>query len=436
MLNSSLVQAINDPEHYRRYGVFILARENDQHIRLTYPLIVLKNGYDMIVEFTRLHEFIPHNSVVINTTSGGTKKHYMMTTMLNYILVDHRPDFHITRFEDISHDMMQSFFTSYATENTIYGIPPMEETVKRCISTCAETMYNVACAMPNVFTSLSPDALLTTKTVMTSRGMQAICSPNFPVEIPATGHLHAMRDIPREVMEFMIPLLYAHAPHIAFGCIASLCAGLRIGEICNMRQPYASISKYGRGISLSYTGSIDFPEKETCLFIIQDAASVLLGEKDSVSEESYASCMRLEGLPETFLSSYHETEGYETDVLSRYPRELETFGLVGGMGDILKLSRLLSNSLYASLEAEENTELSEESYIGTVGTYLKAVREKLDHVTIPYGRAVMARIFTQLPPRFTSQEELETYIYDSLRSCSDAAEKKGTVELLHQIMEE
>lgn len=40
-----------------------------------------------------------------------------------------------------------------------------------------------------------------------------------------------------------------------------------------------------------------------------------------------------------------------------------------------------------------------------------------------YNRAVMARVFSVLPPHFSSQEALETYIYDSLSGCQSVEEK-------------
>ena len=50
---------------------------------------------------------------------------------------------------------------------------------------------------------------------------------------------------------------------------------------------------------------------------------------------------------------------------------------------------------------------------------------------------MMAKMFSYLPVVFRSMQELETYIRDSLESCTDLAEQEACMEILTwEMMEE
>ena len=51
-------------------------------------------------------------------------------------------------------------------------------------------------------------------------------------------------------------------------------------------------------------------------------------------------------------------------------------------------------------------------------------------------RAVMSVIIASLPTFFNNIEELQDYIYSSLESCRDKAEKTAVVELINMIISE
>lgn len=248
-----------------------------------------------------------------------------------------------------------------------------------------------------------------------------------------TGH-PMLSDITTALSETPVKEMNDKVYDSAFNILSEVSSELS-GDI-DLYQLYQEVLNDLLASAVCFDAVKDLEISEDCRKILSGCADVLLNESDEVSEELYDACTVLEGHPEEYLMQFKETEGFETDVLSRYPREIDNYGLVESIGDIQTLTRLLSNSLYASLAIPENEDLDPAYFNQVTSEYLKAVKDKLDHVTIPYARALMARVFTVLPPHFSSQEELETYIYDSLRSCNDAAEKKGTIELLHQIMEE
>ena len=191
-------------------------------------------------------------------------------------------------------------------------------------------------------------------------------------------------------------------------------------------------------LAVSLTGQYinSVKQKDICLNIVREAAEVLLKTRDSLSMEAINGCGKLEGLPEENIFLFREAQGFRNELMQRYLMNIRSHGFKKDFEVLRQAELLLSGSYFADLEEKENDDLSPEYFNRTVAEFLQAMNEKLSGVSRRYMRSLMARVFTVLPPHFDTQEALETYIYDSLRSCNDIAEKTGCVELLHQIMAE
>ena len=189
-------------------------------------------------------------------------------------------------------------------------------------------------------------------------------------------------------------------------------------------------------VALCFDRLDDVRVKEHCLFIIGDAAKVLLNEQDSVSEETFSACENLEGLPEETIFPFKEALGNREDLEDRFLFTMKNEDLDRRFEVLRVCELLLSNSLYAPLEKTADLEMTPAYYRSEVEEFLTSLMERFSGMNRQYQRAVMARVFSVLPPHFTAQEELETYIFDSLAGCRDTAEKLGVIEILQQIMEE
>ena len=153
--------------------------------------------------------------------------------------------------------------------------------------------------------------------------------------------------------------------------------------------------------------------------VLKLSSSVLDPQPEGI-RELYPDFEPLEGYPERF----------STDLMGLLSREFDD--------DLLKqVSVLLSSSPFAPLCAREKSEeLTNEEFRKLYGAFSEKILARLSSVNKLYGRAIMARMNAMVPPRFTSQEELENYIFSSLRGCTNTAEKAGVAELLHRIMKE
>ena len=99
---------------------------------------------------------------------------------------------------------------------------------------------------------------------------------------------------------------------------------------------------------------------------------------------------------------------------------------------MVKIDRLLSGSSFVSLEIEESQEEpANRKWIEKQGeAFCGRLDETLKTLQKPVMRAVMAKILSALPNIFTSTQELEEYIKNSLESCTDVTERETSMELL------
>lgn len=107
--------------------------------------------------------------------------------------------------------------------------------------------------------------------------------------------------------------------------------------------------------------------------------------------------------------------------------------------ELAKINRLLSGSFFADLELDdEKEEPADRKWIEEQGKkFCERLDETLKTLPKPVARAVMAKILSSLPVIFANTQELETYIKNSLDSCTDAAERETAMELLsRELMDE
>lgn len=240
------------PEQTQRYAVYSLRTATEGGLACTRSFIVVKNGYNVIVRFTRFQEYagIYVGSTFCPVTSNPEAKLYFICQMLNYMLAEHGAEFGIRHVFDVTKPMLAQFFNHYAQEKLPDGTYRSPESVMRCVSTVTDFM-NRLCVRFGGYMKISRDELYENKTHMTARGnLVEREGPAFQAAgYPETGS--PFRDMPAKVMEILIPLAFRYAREIAFGICLQAFAGLRAGEVCNVRQ---ECSPLGPGIRFVESG--------------------------------------------------------------------------------------------------------------------------------------------------------------------------------------
>lgn len=117
---------MNPPEQDQRYAVYSVRNTAEDGLIYTRSFIVIKNGYGVIVRFTRLQEYagVYVNGTYRPLTSNPEAKLYFICGMLNYCLVDHGARFGIRHVFSITREMLAEYFDHYAMEAAPGRTPP------------------------------------------------------------------------------------------------------------------------------------------------------------------------------------------------------------------------------------------------------------------------------------------------------------------------
>ena len=219
------------PEWTRRYAVFSLRIAMEDGTAVTRSFIVLKNGYNVIVRFTRFQEYagIYAGKNCRPVTANPEAKLHFICKALNYALVEHGAEFGIRHIFDVTKPMLESFFNSYAREKRTDG-------TYRGPKTAVTDFMSRLCGKFGGYMKLSKEDLYEETTVVTRKGQLLTKKiPAFQTDcFPRTDA--PFRDMPEKAMEILLPLAFRYARDIAFGICLQAFAGLRAGEVCNVRQ--------------------------------------------------------------------------------------------------------------------------------------------------------------------------------------------------------
>ena len=103
---------------------------------------------------------------------------------------------------------------------------------------------------------------------------------------------------------------------------------------------------------------------------------------------------------------------------------------------LIRISKLLSNSLFIDLEKEEESgQIADADYIAEKRENLiSRLTEYFDTHSRELNRAVMAALFSNMPVLFNSQQEIKEYIEYSLYHCNNASELMACAKILEDMM--
>ena len=240
------------PEEMLRYAVYSVKNRMDDGQVFTRSFIVVKNGYNVITRFTRFQEFagIYAHGTYRPITADPETKLYFICGFLNHVLVAQGGESGVRHVFDITKKMMEGYFSHYALEKQEDGRYRSKESVERCISSVTDFMSRLSRKYGG-YMKVSKSDLYEEQTRMTKKGnLVRKKVPAFHVVgIPMADR--PFRDIPTKVMEILLPMAFKYAEDIAFGLCLQAFAGLRAGEVCNVRQ---ECSPLGAGIRLTEAG--------------------------------------------------------------------------------------------------------------------------------------------------------------------------------------
>lgn len=233
-----------------RYAVYehkLVTKDGLSYIR---SFIVLKNQYGVIVRFTRLHNYTGAYATrtVRQLASDANARMHYICMMMNYILIDNYEVYKVDHVFKITKEMLIAFFTDYAMGKKADGGHRGSESVENCILSVTLFFSKLAWKYGG-YVTLKKNELYRESQGYDWKGRSVKRSiPDFDIRyIPEEKEI--FRDIPTKVFKILMNLALRYAPDIAFAMALQAFAGLRPGEVCNVRQEG---SPKGSGILFTY----------------------------------------------------------------------------------------------------------------------------------------------------------------------------------------
>lgn len=144
-----------------------------------------------------------------------------------------------------------------------------------------------------------------------------------------------------------------------------------------------------------------------------------------------------EGKLERLAEEVAKGKSVQSDLLDYSADELKQDGLEEQFRLLELCAALNSGSLFVGLEEEDNIEPADSAFINEATKLLRAELDKvLESKEMSVKRAVMAAVLKELPIFFSSQKEVMEYVQYSLENCRDYSEKRISLDLLHEALDE
>ncbi|MCM1497632.1 MAG: hypothetical protein NC124_04115 [Clostridium sp.] len=178
-------------------------------------------------------------------------------------------------------------------------------------------------------------------------------------------------------------------------------------------------------------------ETQTCISMLTGLhdAFVTNSEIPQSVDEGF---VEIEGIQEMLGEDILRFESILPDVMSNNKETITWLMSEEMFGNLLRISKLLSGSLFVGLEENNGEEESADAgYIALKRDLLVGqLTEFFETHAKEINRAVMAALFSNMPVLFNSQQEIEEYIEYSLGHCGNPSELMACAKLLEEMMAE
>lgn len=291
------------PEQVQRYGVYTFRTATRDGTVYARSFLVIRNGYGVIVRFTRLQDYAGFKNYK-PITSNAEKKLYYVCGMLNYVLVDHGRRFGIRHVFGITAEMLQEYFDFYASAVKADGVYRSRDSILKCIGAVTAFMANLVWKFGGHM-KLSRQDLYRDEIAYDRNGRRYHRAVPLFQAVGMPVRRRIFRDIPYKVFEILIPMAFRYSRDIAFGLCLQAFAGLRAGEVLSVRQ---ECSPLGKGITFTEIGG------RVVKAVIDVEQEVLIRDDDV--EVSMIKKERLQGVYPAFLKAFCKAYEIHKEYLS------------------------------------------------------------------------------------------------------------------------
>ncbi|MCM1082645.1 MAG: hypothetical protein NC428_04125 [Clostridium sp.] len=182
--------------------------------------------------------------------------------------------------------------------------------------------------------------------------------------------------------------------------------------------------------------NLEKPAYKAALTII--SACIADGEAGNIDERVMDYFVSIEGVQEDIYESLMLYEAAAEDILTAKAEKIDELGLKAQSDKIKILQKLVSTSLFASLEPDGAQEM-EDADMEEIASLRKSLTEEFaacfSQNQMPVNRSIMSKLFSAMPIFFNTQQEIKDYLDYVLCGCSDKSELTACNKLLCELME-
>jgi len=248
-----IIKLASDHNEWRkeyRYGLYSHKLITIRGEVYTRHFIVLKNRFGLIACFTQFHNYVSvyDAKVFAPLVSDAETKLRYVCVMLNYVLVGHYNKFQIDHVFKIKREALECFFRDYAQERLSDGSHRGKQSIEKCVH--AVTMFFRKLRRKfGTAVLLSETDLVIEATVYNRHGKpRKQKRPAFQAK-GFVSHKKVFRELPTKAFRVLLNLAFRYTPDIVFAICLQAFAGLRAGEVMNVRQEGSPL---GNGLILTH----------------------------------------------------------------------------------------------------------------------------------------------------------------------------------------
>ncbi|MCM1170691.1 MAG: hypothetical protein NC393_01060 [Clostridium sp.] len=182
--------------------------------------------------------------------------------------------------------------------------------------------------------------------------------------------------------------------------------------------------------------NLEKPAYKAALNII--SACIADGEAGNIDERVMDYFVSIEGVQEDIYESLMLYEAAAEDILTAKAEKIDELGLKARSDKIKILQKLVSTSLFASLEPDGAQEM-EDADMEEIASIRKSLTEEFaacfSQNQMLVNRSIMSKLFSAMPIFFNTQQEIKDYLDYVLCGCSDKSELTACNKLLCELME-
>ncbi len=159
-------------------------------------------------------------------------------------------------------------------------------------------------------------------------------------------------------------------------------------------------------------------------------------ETGSLAERAMDYFVSIEGVQEDIYENLMLYEAASEDILTGKAEKIDELGLKEQSDKIRILQKLVSTSLFASLDEEaEPGDADTEDIASIRKSLIGEFAACFSQNQMPVNRSIMSKLFSAMPIFFNTQQEIKDYLDYVLCGCSDKSELTACNKLLCELME-